>query len=101
MAMMQQSLSNEQLERLDAWLREHVPALGEGGLETGFVSGGSSNVVLRLTRAEGGRPLILRMAPANAPPASEKMIEREATVIRALGGSRVPHPRFYAYCSDA
>jgi len=102
MDMTQQSLTNEELERLDAWLRDHVPVLGDGKLETGFVSGGSSNIVLRLTRGDmqGRRPLILRMAPANAPPASEKMIEREATVIRALGGSRVPHPQFHVYCSD-
>jgi len=94
--------SADELARLDAWLAAEVPCLGEGALAAEFISGGTSNVVLRLTRARMAEqgPLVLRMGPVNAPPASEKAITREATVLRALGGSRVPHPRFHAACED-
>jgi aminoglycoside phosphotransferase (APT) family kinase protein len=88
-----------QFEALDAWLAAHVPALGEGTLAASFVTGGTTNVVVRLTR--GGHRVVLRKAPAMAPPASAKAIEREATVLRGLGGSRVPHPRFHGFCGDA
>ncbi|RYY25918.1 MAG: phosphotransferase family protein [Sphingomonadales bacterium] len=77
----------------------HVPVLGEGALEASFVTGGTTNVVVKLTR--GGHRVVLRKAPAMAPPASAKSIQREATVLKGLGGSRVPHPRFHGYCDDA
>ncbi len=92
-----------ELERLDSWLSTNVAALGEGPLAARSVSGGTSNIVVSLTReGEGGcAALILRKAPEKAPPASEKAIEREATVLRALRGSRVPHPGFHGFCGDA
>jgi aminoglycoside phosphotransferase (APT) family kinase protein len=88
----------DEIEALDAWLADNVPALGDGVLETGFVAGGTTNVIVRLSR--GGRELILRKSPKLAPPASAKSIQREATVLKGLGGSRVPHPGFHAYCDD-
>ena len=94
-----QFFTSEETERLDAWLREHVTELGDGPLDMRFITGGSSNVVMRLSR--GGRPLVLRKAPTLAPPASAKAIQREATVLRGLRGSDVPHPRFFGYCGDA
>lgn len=91
----------DELERLDAWLKAEVPDLGEGPLRTESVGGGTSNIVVLLTReGSNGRSLILRKAPDKAPPASEKAIEREATVLKALRGSRVPHPRFYGFTDD-
>lgn len=84
---------------LDDWLALHVPALGRGTLKASVVTGGTSNVVLRLSR--GGDAVILRKAPEQAPPASAKAIQREATVLKALGGSRIPHPRFHGYCNDS
>lgn len=90
----------EERERLDAWLQANIPALGEGVLKTESVSGGTSNIVVRLARENGLRPLILRKAPDRAPPASEKAIQREATVLKALTGSRVPHPGFHGFCDD-
>jgi len=90
----------EEHERIDAWLAQNVPALGEGALSMRFITGGTSNVVMRLSRNDGGKPLVLRKAPALAPPASGKAIEREATVLRGLGGSDVPHPRFHGFCAD-
>ena len=92
---------SEAFERLDAWLRTHVPVLGDGRLQAESVTGGTSNVVARLSRPDSTRPLILRKAPDRAPPASEKAIQREATVLKALAGSRVPHPRFHGFSDDA
>ncbi|HUD90094.1 phosphotransferase family protein [Sphingobium sp.] len=91
----------EAFERLDAWLRTHLPALGDGLLHAESVSGGTSNVVVRLSRPDCTRPLILRKAPDRAPPASEKAIQREAMVLKALTGSRVPHPGFHGFSDDA
>lgn len=88
-----------QFEALDAWLTANVPALGDGVLTASFVTGGTSNIVVRLSR--GDIAVVLRKAPEQAPPASAKAIQREATVLKALGGSRVPHPRFHGYCEDA
>lgn len=98
---MSAAFGTEALERLDAWLRTHVPALGEGVLRAEPVSGGTSNVVVRLSRPDCERPLILRKAPDRAPPASDKAIQREATVLKALAGSRVPHPGFHGFSDDA
>jgi len=89
----------DQFSALDDWLKANAPALGEGKLTASFVTGGTSNIVVRLSR--GGHAVVLRKAPELAPPASAKAIQREATVLKALGGSRVPHPRFHGYCEDA
>lgn len=89
----------EQFAALDRWLAAQVPLLGEGPLAASLVAGGTSNVVVKLTR--GGHAVVLRKAPEQAPPASAKAIRREATVLAALAGSRVPHPRFHGYCEDA
>ena len=91
--------TSPQVEALDAWLAQNVPVLGEGSLETSFITGGTSNIVVKLSR--GGTGVVMRKAPEMAPPASAKAIQREATVLRGLAGSRVPHPRFHGYCDDA
>lgn len=99
---MHTNFTPEELERLDAWLRDNVPALGHGALRAEPLAGGNSNIVVSLSR-EGNdhlRPLILRKAPEKAPPGSEKGIQREATVIRALTGTRVPHPQFHGFSDD-
>ena len=85
-------------EKLTAWLDEHVPALGSGPLDAKMVHGGTSNVILLLDRGEG--QLMLRRPPATPPPNSEKSILREARVLRALGGTDVPHPRCHGVCDD-
>jgi aminoglycoside phosphotransferase (APT) family kinase protein len=36
-----------------------------------------------------------------ATPQGAKTIEREATVLRALEGTEVPHPAFHVYCADS
>jgi aminoglycoside phosphotransferase (APT) family kinase protein len=83
---------------LQRWLDEQVPDLGDGALEIGLVHGGTSNIILSLNR--GGPDMVLRRTPPSPPKASTKAIEREATVLSALGGSSVPHPHVYGKCFD-
>ena len=51
---------------LTDWLDAHVPELGKGPLRTAVLSGGTSNVVLTLSRGE--KPMVLRRPPAVPPP---------------------------------
>lgn len=95
---MQNIFTPEQYDALDGWLAEHVPGLGADPLKSSLITGGSSNIVVGLDRGE--KAVVLRKAPAAAPPASSKAIQREATVLKALTGSRVPHPRFHGYCDN-
>jgi aminoglycoside phosphotransferase (APT) family kinase protein len=83
---------------LTAWLDEHIPALGDGPLETAMIHGGTSNVILSICR--GGETLVLRRPPAVPPPNSEKSIMREARVLTALNGTAVPHPYCHGICDD-
>ena len=83
---------------LGGWLDEHCPALGTGGISLSPLSGGSSGSVLLVER--GNRRAVLR-APAWPPrPDSLRALEREARILKALGQTDVPHPRYLAYCSD-
>lgn len=86
------------LERLSAWLDVHVPALGDGPLRISQLHGGTSNVILTLDRGAG--QMVLRRPPAVPPPGSEKTILREARVLTALNGTKVPHPHCHAFCAD-
>jgi aminoglycoside phosphotransferase (APT) family kinase protein len=80
---------------LSGWLDEHVPELGAGPLEMTLITGGSTNLIIRLDRGAG--PLVLRAPPLVASPQGAKTIEREAIVLRALNGTGVPHPAFHVY----
>lgn len=62
------------------------------------LTGGSQNNVFRCER-EGGE-FVLRRPPTHPRPNSDETMRREARVLAALAGSEVPHPRFYAACSD-
>lgn len=83
---------------LTDWLDAHVPELGKGPLETSILSGGTSNVVLTLSRGE--KPMVMRRPPAVPPPGAEKGVLREARILTALGQTDVPHPRCYGSCDD-
>lgn len=87
-------------QRLQPWLDEHIPALGHGPLNANLISGGTSNVIIALDRG-GPLSLVMRRPPADPPPGSKKAIEREATLLRALSQTAVPHPRVYGHCFDA
>ena len=85
--------------RLQVWLDAHIPELGQGELQAEVIHGGTSNVIISLNR--GAQTMVLRRPPASPPPGSTKAIEREATLLSALGGSSVPHPKVYGKCFDA
>jgi aminoglycoside phosphotransferase (APT) family kinase protein len=63
------------------------------------LTGGSQNNVFKMTRADGGA-FVLRRPPRHLRKNSNDTMLREARVLAAIGGSDVPHPRFYASCDD-
>lgn len=85
--------------KLTQWLDQHLPQFGDGPLSGKLLAGGMSNAVFRLER--GGEAFVLRRPPKVLRPDSLKIIAREAQVLKALGGTNVPHPKFYAYCDYA
>lgn len=73
--------------------------LGRGAIEdVRVLAGGTQNILLRFRR--DGREYILRRPPANPRPQSNRIMEREARLLRALAGSPVPHPNLIAACVD-
>jgi aminoglycoside phosphotransferase (APT) family kinase protein len=80
------------------WLDAHVPELGTGPLQSAVLSGGTSNVVLTLSR--GGQEMVLRRPPAVPPPGAEKGVLREARILTALNATDVPHPHCFGACDD-
>ena len=85
-------------ETLEAWLDQAAPRLGSGPLEAVKLQGGVSNAVFRISR--GGEAAVLRRPPKVPRPDSERVIQREATMLKALTGSDVPRPDLIAYCED-
>lgn len=85
--------------RLNAWIdaRRDVPGAGP---VTGVrkLAGGLANSVFLLDR--GGESIVLRRPPKHLRPNSNETMLREARVLKALAGSPVPHPDFYAVCDD-
>jgi len=79
------------------WMDEQQ--LGHGPLtDLGPLGGGTQNVVLAFSRA--GRRFVLRMPPEHKRASSDETMRREARILAALAGSRVPHPRLIAACPD-
>ncbi|WP_329410194.1 phosphotransferase family protein [Nocardia vinacea] len=73
--------------------------IGNGVLENPVVlQGGTQNILIRFTAA--GRDLVLRRPPKSPRPRNNELLLREATVLRALGSTPVPHPRLVAVCED-
>ena len=87
------------LTRLSDWMDgADLPGKGEP-LQAGYLSGGSQNVIYRITRGE--HVCVLRMPPPGAPPDRDKGILREWRIIEALDGTEVPHTAAVGVCSDA
>ena len=86
------------IPNLTGWLDQHIPELGDGPLNAKMIHGGMSNVIFSLNR--GRHTIILRRPPAVPPPGSGKTVLREARVLNALNGTRVPHPRCYGSCDE-
>ena len=85
------------LDRLAAWMDGQ--GLGGGAItQVRALTGGTQSVLLRFAR--GGREFVLRRPPAHPRADGNKTMQREAQVLAALGGSRVPHPALIAACSD-
>ncbi len=62
------------------------------------LAGGLQNNVFLIERA--GASLVLRRPPKHLRPESNDTMLREARILKALAGTPVPHPRFYALCED-
>jgi len=88
----------EALPRLAAWLDEAVPELGAGDVVLTPLTGGTSGSVLRVDR--DGNRAVLRATAWPPRPDSVKALEREARLLKALGGSEVPHPALLGWCAD-
>jgi aminoglycoside phosphotransferase (APT) family kinase protein len=77
--------------------------LADAGIADGPVSdvrpllGGTQNLILRLSC--GGENLVLRR-PSPDRAGADRTVRREATVLMALAGTDVPHPRFRGFCDD-
>ena len=82
---------------LNAWIEtQDVP--GSGAVTSAKkLRGGLQNQVFLLTR--GGASFVLRRPPASKGGINDTML-REARVLKALAGSDVPRPDFYAVCED-
>lgn len=85
-------------DKLRAWLDATLPHPVDAVALEKF-SGGQSNPTYRLTTNRGD--YVLRRKPFGTLLPKAHMIEREARVLQALGGSDVPVPRLFGLCDDA
>lgn len=80
-----------------AWM--DTRALGTGPLtDVSALDGGTQNILVRFRR--DGRGYLLRRPPLNKRDNSDATMGREARVLAALAGSKVPHPGFIAGTDD-
>ena len=85
--------------RLADWMDgAALPGKGEP-LQADFLSGGTQNVIYKVSRGE--HVCVLRMPPVGAPPDRDKGILREWRIIEALDGTEVPHTKAVGVCPDA
>ena len=80
------------IHRLTAWMDAHE--IGVGPLEITALDGGTQNVMARVRR--GDREVVLRHPPPHKRANSDDTMRREATLLRALAMTNVPHPRLVA-----
>ncbi len=85
------------LDRLDAWLRDHVEGF-RGPLAAERFTGGQSNPTYKLEAASG--LYVLRRKPPGPLLPSAHAVDREFRVMRALDATPVPVPRVHALCED-
>lgn len=86
------------LEPLAAWLDEQDLGRDAPIEDLAALSGGSSNAIFRFRR--GDESYVLRRPPRHPRSNSNKTMVREATVLRALADTDVPHPRLRGLCED-
>lgn len=94
------TLTDAAVAALGRWIVEQGIGSGLSGVEP--LTGGSQNIVVRLTVRDGTdeRTLVLRRPPLHPRPNSNRTMQREIAVLTTLADSSVPHPRFIAGCED-
>jgi aminoglycoside phosphotransferase (APT) family kinase protein len=85
------------LDRLEAWLREHVVGF-RGPIAAERFAGGQSNPSYRLDTGSGA--YVLRRKPPGPLLPSAHAVDREFRVMAALAATPVPVPRVHALCED-
>ena len=85
------------IERLEAWLSDHVEGF-RGPVAAERFAGGQSNPTYRLTAGSG--QYVLRRKPPGPLLPSAHAVDREFRVMRALAATPVPVPRVHALCED-
>lgn len=81
---------------VEAWIADNVDGL-QGPFEWTQLEGGHSNLTYALRDADGKRAVVRRPPMGDLLPKAHDM-EREFTVISALGPTPVPVPIAYGYC---
>ena len=85
------------LAALSTWMDRR--GLGEGPLlDIVPLGGGTQNVILRFRR--GDRLYVLRRPPLHLRANSNETMRREARMLAALAGTKVPHPSLIAACPE-
>jgi aminoglycoside phosphotransferase (APT) family kinase protein len=84
---------------LTDWLDANLPELGTGPITLTPLTGGTSGSVLRLER--DGNIAVLRTSAWPPRDDSSRALQREARLLKALGQTEVPHPRFLGFSEDA
>ncbi|UZF48190.1 phosphotransferase family protein [Rhodococcus rhodochrous] len=82
-------------------VRDWMDTQGLGSGEPTAVSpigGGTQNIMIGFERS--GVRYVLRRGPKHLRPQSNRVMQREMTLLRALSGTAVPHPTFVAGCDD-
>ncbi|WP_244913117.1 phosphotransferase [Pararhodobacter aggregans] len=82
---------------LDAWMQAHVAGY-RGPLTLTRLKGGQSNPTWRVEAASGR--YVLRQKPVGKVLPSAHQVDREYTVMKALGETDVPVPRMLGFCDD-
>ncbi|MDP4788480.1 MAG: phosphotransferase family protein, partial [Haliea sp.] len=85
------------IQRLSAYLADHLPGIDSGLIAEKF-PGGQSNPTFKLTA--GGRHYVLRRKPPGELLPSAHAVDREFRVISALQNTDVPVPKTYVLCED-
>jgi aminoglycoside phosphotransferase (APT) family kinase protein len=83
---------------LNEWIaQQDVPGTGPvTAVEP--LAGGSQNHLYLMSR--GNERFVLRRPPRHLRANSNETMLREARVLKAIAGSKVPHPQLYAACAD-
>ncbi|MFK7919757.1 MAG: phosphotransferase family protein [Ilumatobacter sp.] len=92
------SVTGVDVERVSAWLDQHVDGVG-GPYTFDLITGGRSNLTYRVTDSNG-TTFVLRRPPTGNVLASAHDMVREHTIISAVGKTDVPVPVTMGVCLD-